>query len=94
MISRHEAQDIMVRHLLELETDAIPLVLLEEHTMEEDFGWVFFWTSKKYLETGADEDMLLGNCPLIVDNEDGSIHDTGTAQSIEYYIEEYRAKRE
>ena len=56
------------------------LELLASATRTTDFGWVFFYNSKKYLETGEIRFALAGNAPLIVDALDGSLHVTGTAQ--------------
>ena len=66
------------------------LAILDEHTIETDFGWVFFWNSKKYLETDEFQYALAGNAPLIIDRRDGSIHKTSTAEPIEEIIERYR----
>lgn len=71
----------------------IEYVILDEHTIETEFGWVFFFDSKKHFETNDFQYAIAGNTPLIVDRADGSIHPTGTARSAEYYIQQYRAKR-
>jgi len=65
-------------------------VLLENETIEAEFGWIFFYTSKLYDDPGDPRHAVAGNAPLIVDRDDGSLHVTGTAQPIEHYIEEYR----
>jgi len=71
----------------------IDLVLQPEATIERDFGWVFFYNSKKYFETRDFRDAALGNAPLIVDRDDGSVHLTGTAEPVETYIERYERDR-
>lgn len=68
------------------------LVLIDEATIYEDFGWLFFYQSEKYMETRDISDMLIGHGPLIISKFDGGIHQTGSAHSVEYYIEEYRKK--
>ena len=71
--------------------DDIPtLVIRDELTITEDFGWVFFYQSKEYLETGDPLNSLLGNAPLIVSRSDGTLHETGTAESIEFYVENFK----
>jgi hypothetical protein len=60
---------------------------------EEDFGWIFFYDSKQYIETDDYRYRLVGNAPIIVDRSDSSVHVTGTAYPIDYFIEEYRQKR-
>jgi hypothetical protein len=65
------------------------VVILDEDTIETEFGWVFFWNSKLYQETGEFKHALAGNAPIIVDRQDGSLHETSTAYAIEEIIESY-----
>lgn len=65
------------------------LSLLSDQTIEFEGGWVFFYNSKKFLETGAIRDTLAGNAPIIVGKAEGSIQVTGTAYPIEHYIRAY-----
>jgi Immunity protein 35 len=44
------------------------------------YGWVFFWESKRFLETNKTRDRLAGNAPILVDRIDGEVRVTGTAQ--------------
>ncbi len=43
------------------------LVIVDSSTLTEDFGWVFFYTSKKFLETSEIKYAIGGNAPIIVD---------------------------
>jgi len=70
------------------------LVVLDAHTIEKEYGWVFFYDSLKYLETGDCSYLIAGNSPIIVEKQDGSLHTLGTALSPEESIKEYEAKRE
>ncbi len=70
------------------------VVLVDSHTREETFGWVFFYTSEDYIRTGETKYALAGNAPLIVNRNSGKIIVTGTAYSIEHYIEEYKQELE
>ena len=65
------------------------VVLLEGETMEYEFGWVFFYQSKKFVETGNILLALAGNAPIIINKYDGSMHFTGTAHPVEKYIADY-----
>jgi len=58
--------------------------------VEHDFGWVFFYNTKEYLEKQDTNYALGGNAPLIVDRSDGQLYVTGCAHSIEYYVDQYR----
>jgi hypothetical protein len=65
------------------------LVVIDESTLERDWGWVFFYTSERYLKTGDISDAVAGNAPYIVNRHTGEVRVTGTAQPIEHYIDEY-----
>ncbi len=69
------------------------LVLLEDETLAEEFGWVFFYNTKKFQETGDFRDMVGGNAPIIIDKDTGELTEAGTAFDIDYYIEEYRRSK-
>jgi hypothetical protein len=68
------------------------LVVMKSLTREEDFGWVFFFNTRQFAETGDMNFALGGNTPLIVDRETGELHVTGTAHPVDHYIEAYRRK--
>ncbi|MDH3700991.1 MAG: YrhB family protein [Alphaproteobacteria bacterium] len=70
--------------------DVLELAIIENETIEGNFGWVFFYETKKYLESGDFRDGLLGNAPIIVSKLDGRLHETGTAEPIEFYIENFK----
>ena len=59
------------------------------NTQEESFGWVFFYQSKEYMETGALSSMLAGNAPFIVNRRDGAVHVLGTVHPVDVYLKEY-----
>jgi Immunity protein 35 len=64
------------------------LVIVDEETIEKDYGWYFFSASRKFLKTENISDMALGNGPILV-AKDGKITQFGTAYSIEHYVREY-----
>ena len=72
------------------ESDVLELGLVEEATIEGDFGWVFFWTTRAYLETQDDRHSLVGNAPILISRRDGSLHMTGTAYPIDFFINNFR----
>ena len=67
----------------------VELQIIHESTETHDFGWVFFYNSKKYIETKDISDALGGNAPLIVDNSSQNIIVTGTAHPVSHYVENY-----
>ena len=87
-----EAQALANQYLLDQDFD-VELALLDDKTLEKEFGWIFFYTTKRYLETGDFRDMVGGNAPFIIDKETRVLTETGTAHDIDYYVEEYRSSR-
>ena len=69
--------------------DKPELVVLVDSTIERDWGWVFYYNSALFLESGNISDALAGNSPYIVNRSTGEIQVTGTAHPIEYYIDKY-----
>jgi hypothetical protein len=94
VITRDEAIDIAVSHLKHMSTrSGIELQLMDKETLEKDFGWVFCYDSQAYISSGDLSQALAGNAPFIVDECDGTIHETGTAEPLEYYLERYRDQK-
>lgn len=92
MITKSDAQHLVYLKINEPDgywPDKPELVILEDVTITKDYGWVFFYQSKAYLETNSISDSLAGNAPYIVNKHSGKISETGTAQPIEKYIEDY-----
>ena len=65
------------------------LVILDEETIEKKWGWVFFFTSRKWNETGDLRYAIAGNAPYLVERASGRCFPTGTAYGIEHYIDNY-----
>ena len=87
-----EAKKLVEQELNKLSESPGSLVVQEELTLCEDFGWVFFYNSQKYIETGDFKSSLVGNAPIVVLKDDGSIRYTGTAHPVEYYLKAFRRK--
>jgi hypothetical protein len=64
---------------------------LEHATRELPFGWVFFYQSRRHLETGDISHALAGSAPYIVNRVTGAVVPTGTAHPIGYYVSRYEA---
>jgi hypothetical protein len=57
---------------------------LAEERVRRPYGWVFFYARK-------DGEVIAGNAPILVDRIDGEVRVTGTADSLESYLERYEA---
>lgn len=66
------------------------VVLDEEQTLEEPFGWEFFYNAREFLETGDFRSQLLGNAPIVVERSTSEVYETGTAKPLEEYLRPYR----
>ncbi len=92
MINREQARQLFVSQVCN-RPDWLPpedeLIVVDEATFEKSWGWVFFYTSKKWLETRSVKYALAGNSPWIVERESGKLICTGTSMSIEHYIANY-----
>ncbi|NJC63136.1 hypothetical protein HC028_01200 [Planosporangium flavigriseum] len=77
MIDRNEAHRIAVAQLELIPTRWLPpgdtLMLVENATLEFPKGWVFFYQSRLYLQTGEFSHKLLGNRPFLVKRFDGEV---------------------
>jgi len=58
-------------------------------TTEFNFGWVFYWNSRRFLETGDQRHALQGNSPLLVDRRDGVVHPIGTGYPLHRAIQAF-----
>ena len=75
--------------LAELDSNSEPMLVSRSLTSERSWGWVIHYQSKKYIETGEVRYQIAGNGPYFVNRNTGEMLYTGTALSIEKYIEEY-----
>jgi Immunity protein 35 len=67
------------------------LVVVDSATIERPWGWVFFYTSRKWLESSDARYALAGNAPVLVERATGKLIALGTARSAESYIATYEA---
>jgi hypothetical protein len=89
-MTREEARCLVEAMIAESDLpDGDVPVIVESATIEKAWGWVFFYQSRRFLETGDDSSQLLGNAPIIVNAHTGIAANTGTAYPIEDYIAEY-----
>jgi len=90
MIDRRHAEHSARQELADDGQHGVACVLLDEHTLEEPFGWVFFYQSAAYIRSGATSGRLAGNSPLVVLRDSGEIRTTGTAYPLDHYLRRIR----
>jgi hypothetical protein len=86
MIDRSDARRIAQHTLAEFGQHGVECVLVDEHTLEEPFGWVFFYQSAAHLRSGETSDRLAGDSPLVVMRDTGEVRTTGTAYPLDHYL--------
>jgi len=82
--------DAYVRDLARLDTPEC--VLLRSETREDAVGWVLFYQSREYVETGRPGAKLTGNGPLLVLRTTGEVRQLGAELPVEDYLVGYRAR--
>ena len=90
MLSKSDAIELVMKKLDEYP----PLVddqrvLLLDKTIEKPYGWIFFYNSKKAIETGNVIYRLAGNGPVIVNKIAGSIEFFGSLPPIDVILDTY-----
>lgn len=93
-MTRDEAKGIVEAELnREYQEPGDSLIIIDNLTQEKPYGWIFFFDSKKYLETGNFLFMLCGNGPVVFERESQRIVRLGTALKMEEEIARYEASR-
>lgn len=90
-ISKQQALEIARQRLAD-EGGAHNLVILEDATVEKDFGWVFHSAAEAYIASGDPNQAVPGFGPLVVSRSDGSTEFIGTSGPPEVGIELYEQK--
>ncbi len=64
-------------------------IINEEATIEKDWGWLVFYTSREFFKTNDLRYAVAGNAPYIVLRKNGDVLETGTAYPIDHYIKRF-----
>jgi hypothetical protein len=94
VIDRDRARELAEQYLREqMAAGGGPVALMDEHTQEEDFGWVFFYNAQRFIETRDRMDALAGNGPIAVDRVSGEVTTFWSGRSVEESIRLHREER-
>ncbi|MDG1416167.1 MAG: hypothetical protein P8P99_00030 [Maricaulis sp.] len=69
------------------------VILDQDPIITGDTYWVFSFASANAAETGAFEDQLVGNAPIIIRRCDGEMLPSGTAHPIGHYVDILKQSR-
>ena len=67
------------------------LVVLVDAAIKKPYGWVFFYQSRRYLDTGYFLHQLVGSGPVVV-LRDGTVHTLGSAREPEQEIRDFEVR--
>jgi|GEM_PF-2820747 len=70
------------------------VVILDEKTIEINFGWIFFYESRLWVETKKIRYRMVNNFPIIVDRFDGKVSYFDGENGLDAGIEFYEKNRE
>jgi len=94
MIVKNTAQRLVTEKInADYNIDDDELIIIDDLTIEKDYGWIFFYNSKRYLETEDISYLIAGNSPILVEKENGSLYELGTAFPVDEYIKQYETTR-
>jgi hypothetical protein len=91
-ITRDEATRIagaVLKTLPDQMEQAGGLALKLDATMEQPYGWVFFWNTRNFLEKGDRLAAIGGNGPLLVLRAGGKVIELTTREPVEAQLERY-----
>jgi hypothetical protein len=91
-LTKLQALELVSRELQSMTTLDKPFVVVDSHTIEKPYGWVFFYNSKQFVKTGIFSHTLAGNGPVIVNKFDGTVNIFGSSRPLEHWIAEYERK--
>ena len=93
MLDEISAKERVCKRLAEMAPAGDSWIIVEGKTIEKSFGWIFFYISERFIETGGAMHRLAGNGPVFVDKITGSIDFFGSTPSLDEILETYQKKR-
>ena len=91
VLNKAIARQLALSYIQENYSGTLTVEIIDDQTIEKDYGWIFFFQSREYLDTRNFRFSLLGNGPLIVE-QDGSVHILTTAQPAEESIAKFEER--
>lgn len=73
MLTLSEAQDMARKRLADVVPPSVDLVFLDDSSIAKPYGWILFYSSRQFVETGDINFALGGNGPVVVEH-DGRVH--------------------
>lgn len=91
-ITREQAAQI-AREAISVLKKGTVFLLDEPATVEKDWGWVFSFGTKEYLQSRSPMDIVPGTGPLVVEKADGAFTFLSTSVPPKVAVAEYERRR-
>lgn len=91
MITKQDAVRIAEEHANQSDSGPDALVVDDEWTIERDYGWLFMYNTPEFVRTRNRRDALVGNAPILVLRESGSVIQFPTSYTREKAVAEFEA---
>lgn len=71
-----------------------PPMIIEESIIAYEWGWLFYYDSKAYIETGQEGLNYVGNAPVLVDKLDGeALHIGPSLEGVDSKVQAFFVKK-
>ena len=64
------------------------IAIIDSETVEKPYGWIFFYNSRRYVESGELVYALVGQGPVVVVAETGEVIELGSAYAADVAIKQ------
>lgn len=85
MLNKTDAYELVTSFLQKKKIE-FKVKILDESTIEDDFGWVFFYD----IDSEDPNERIGGNAPIFVDKYQEKVFSSGTRLPVEDYILSYK----
>jgi hypothetical protein len=94
MLTDKEMEDMANAYIEKKASESkLDLMLFLKHTIKRDYGNLYNYNTRKFIEEKDYNHALIGNGSFLVEKKSGKIFQFGTAKSDEYYFAEYEGGR-
>jgi hypothetical protein len=92
-MTKEQAKILAQQELMKFQRSPDAEVILAGDPIERKNCWVFFYNSRRFLETGENKYRLAGNRPIFVNKQNGTTMRFGSGgKPVRMIIEEYESK--
>jgi hypothetical protein len=92
MITLEEAKQAALAWLPGYVDPSIEIAFIDAEAIAKPYGWILFWGSRRFMETGNIEDAVGGGGPVVV-LHDGSVEMLSEAAPTEERIANFERRR-